>query len=219
MLNKLIPALIIGVSALFSAPAAVAADILFQNYAYDAPYDSFKSVKGYYDCSEQMGIKALCLDNVEFVGHRFSAALTFISDKLNMVSLISIFDKDLYAHTLNELGKTYRLSALSDASNQLDMFKLAASTSGAVYASKFKEFEDTAIKSGSLTYSFVDIDLATADKKKSYRDMDAFFADAPANFRAVELLVIGLTKETPLLIRFSFPKLDANKAIEILKKR
>lgn len=221
MLNKLIPALVLGVSALFAMPAAMASDTLFQGYAYESPYASYPKAKGYYDCSEQMGIKALCLDNVEFIGHKFTAALTFIDDKLNMVSLISIFDKALYSHAVDELGKSYSLSALSDASEQLDMFKLAASTSGPTYSAKVKEFEDVAIKSGSLTYSYVDSNVATAttDKKKSYRDMDAFFADAPDNFRAVELLVTGLTTETPLLIRFSFPKLDANKALEGLKKK
>lgn len=219
MLNKILPALVLGVSALFGLPAAMAADTLFQGYAYESPYANYTKAKGYYDCSEQMGIKALCLDNVEFIGHKFSAALTFIDDKLNMVSLISIFDKALYEHAVDELGKSFSLSALSDASTQLDMFKLAASTSGPAYGAKVKAFEESAFKSGSLTYSYVDSVGVTADKKKSYRDMDAFFADAPDNFRAVELLVIGQTAETPLLIRFSFPKLDANKALEGLKKK
>lgn len=219
MLNKLIPALAVGFSALFGTPAAVASDILFPGYAYDSPYASYPQAKGYYDCTEQMGIKALCLDNVAFSGHSFSAALTFIDDKLNMVSLITIFDKALYLHTLDELGRSFSLSALSDSNAQLDMFKLAASTSGPAYGAKVKEFEEVALKSGSLTYSYVDSNVAPAEKKKSYRDMDAFFADAPDNFRAIELLVIGQTAETPLLIRFSFPKLDANKALEGLKKK
>jgi hypothetical protein len=214
MLNKLIPALVFGVSALFVMPAAMAADTLFQGYVYDSPYASYPKAKGYYDCTEQMGIKALCLDNVEFIGHKFSAALTFIDDKLNMVSLISIFNKALYSHALEELGKSFSLSAMSDASAQLDMFKLAASTSGPAYGAKVKAFEAAALQSGSLTYSYVDPE----ERKKSYRDMDAFFADAPDNFRAVELLVIGQTAETPLLIRFSFPKLDANKALAGMKK-
>ena len=85
---------------------------LFKDYQFGAAYSEFTEEQGYYDCSNDLGAKALCLDEVAFVGHTFDAALMFAGQDLVSVSLFSDFESDLLAKVVGALVKNFSLVAM-----------------------------------------------------------------------------------------------------------
>lgn len=213
--KKLLAAALLGGGLLASSWSAIAADNLFKNYAYGAPLSSFKEAKGYYDCSEDVGGVARCIDDVDFIGHKFTAALIFSGSKLIMLSLISDFDNDLHATAVGTLAKTFKFSIMSDAKSQFDVIQAAANAkSQDELSSKISNYEGSAINGGSLTYTFYE----GVDKSKRYQTVTSQLAALPDNVRAAEVIITGEGPEAALLIRFGFPKLEANKVAEAAKK-
>ncbi len=215
MSKKLMAGALLGMGLLFSAWAATAADNLFKSYAYGAPLSSFKEAKGYYDCSEDVGGVARCIDDVDFIGHTFTAALIFSGSKLVMLSLISPFDNDLHATALGSIAKTFKLTSLSDGKSLFDVIQASATAKTQDdLTAKIDNYETRAISGGDVTYTFYE----GADVNKSYRNMTAQVAALPDNVRAAELVLTGDGPESVVLIRFSFPKLEANKVAEAAKR-
>ena len=50
---------------------------LFKEYRYDAQEQQFANIDAYYDCSEDVGATALCIDEVGFLSAQFTGVLTF----------------------------------------------------------------------------------------------------------------------------------------------
>lgn len=213
--NKLIVAAVLGMGLLASSLSAVATENLFKSYAYGASLADFKEAKGYYDCSEEVGGVARCIDDVDFIGHKFTAALIFSGSKLIMLSLISTFDNDLHATAVGTLAKTFKLSMLSDDKSQFDLIQAAANAkSRDELSSKISNYEGSAINSGTLTYIFYE----GVDRNQKYPSVTSQLAALPDNVRSAEVIITGEGPESALLIRFGFPKLEANKVIEASKK-
>jgi hypothetical protein len=208
MARPTLPRLALTLSILLASASAAASDNLFKSYAYGAPLAIFTDANGYYDCSADVGGVARCLDHVNFIGHAFTAALGFSGSKLTTVSLISAYDQSLYAQAATTLGKTFRLSALSDTKSRLDVVQLeGASASQQVFASKFAKYEADALNAGTLTYTFFE----GVDRNAKFPNVTSLMAASPNNVRAAELMVTSAGGEPALLIRFSFPKLEASK--------
>lgn len=187
---------------------ASAADKLFKNYVYDSPASAYTEVAGYYDCSADIGGNALCLDNVDFIGHKFTAALIFSNSKLTVLSLVSPFDQTLSATAMGAIAKTFRLAGLSDGKSQLDIIELASSTSSNdAFESKLSNYESSAMSGGQVTYTF----LEGLDRSKKYSNVLKLLESSPDNVRSAEIMLSGKGPEAALIIRFSFPKLEANK--------
>lgn len=215
MHKKKIVGLVLGLGLFGGAFSASASDNLFKSYAYESPVSAYKKLKGYYDCSEEVGGTALCLDDVDFLGHKFTAALIFSNSKLIMVSLISPFDQSLYATTIGSIGKTFSLSALTDGKSQLDMVQLAAkSSSREEFASKVSNYESAALNGGNLVYTF----LEGVDRNKKFTSLTSLLEASPENIRVAEVVLAGEGVESGLVIRFSFPKLEAKKVAAAAKK-
>ncbi|MCU1736132.1 MULTISPECIES: hypothetical protein [unclassified Pseudomonas] len=215
MKKKLLAGLFLGMGMAACSLNAAASDNLFKSYAYGTPMADYKTADGYYDCSAEIGATALCLDNVDFIEHKFMAALVFSGAKLIMVSLVSPFDQDLYASAAGTLGKTFKLSALSDGKSQLDVIQLAAtSPSREVFASKLQNYESGGLSGGTLSYTFIE----GVDRDKKFTDIAAQLAALPDNVRSAELMLTGEGSDSALIIRFGFPKLEANKVAEAAKK-
>lgn len=213
--KKMMASALLGMGLLASSLSASAADNLFKNYVYGTPLAEFKESKGYYDCSEEVGGVARCIDDVDFIGHKFTAALIFSGSKLIMLSLISTFDNDLHATAVGTLAKTFKLSILSDERSQFDVIQATANAkSREDLSSKISNFEGSAINSGTLTYTFYE----GVDKNQRYTSVTSQLAALPDNVRAAEIIITGEGPEAGLLIRFGFPKLEANKVTEAAKK-
>lgn len=191
---------------IISVVAAQEANIkLFKSYAFNAPIGDFLEADGYYDCSEEIEVTARCIDNVEFLGHTFTAILRFDSNKLEAISLLADFDQNLYFRVIGALGETFNLCALQGATERLDLIELAKSVKDkATYQSKLAAFESLNLKNGNLTYIFIEQTIAELRSKKNA--VEAILS-APEGTRAVELVVTEDETVTALEVFFSLPKL------------
>jgi hypothetical protein len=182
---------------------------LFKSYTFDAPLSMFSESDGYYDCSENIGGTARCLDDVEFLGHMFTAALSFDASRLVSVSLITDFEANLYLRVAGALGKTFGLCALQGATERLDLIELARSAKDqAAFQGRVATFESLNLSNGNLTYIFVERPIAELRGKKNA--VDAILS-APPGTRAAELIVVEDESNAVLLVTFTLPKLALHK--------
>lgn len=216
MSKKWIVGVVAGLGMLASSLSAVATDNLFKNYVYGAPLASYEDADGYYDCSEDVGGVAFCIDDVDFIGHKFTAALAFSGAKLITVTLVSPYDSDLHSTAVGSLAKTFKLSLLSNDRSQLDVVQATAQArTQDELSAKLDNFEGAATTNGgSITYTFFE----GVDKGKKFSTATSQLAALPDNVRAADLMVTGEGSEAVVLIRFSMPKLETNKVAEALKK-
>ncbi|CAN7365279.1 hypothetical protein LJR277_002098 [Pseudomonas sp. LjRoot277] len=196
------------------AQSAAAEEKLFKNYVYQSPLANYTEAAGYYDCSEDVGGTARCIDDVDFLEEKFTVALVFSGDKLIMVSLISPFDQDLYGKAIAGLSKTFTLVSMTDDKSMLDVVEVAKKVSSKdELTAKLSNFEQVGLTSGSLTYTF----LEGVNAKGQPNAVSALNA-SPENIRSAELVLAGEGADAGVLIRFSFPRLEANKIIQAAKK-
>jgi hypothetical protein len=196
------------------AQSAAAEEKLFKNYVYQSPLANYTEAAGYYDCSEDVGGTARCIDDVDFLEEKFTVALVFSGDKLIMVSLISPFDQDLYGKAIAGLSKTFTLVSMTDDKSMLDVVEVAKKVSSKdELTAKLSNFEQIGLTSGSLTYTF----LEGVNAKGQPNAVSALNA-SPENIRSAELVLAGEGADAGVLIRFSFPRLEANKIIQAAKK-
>ncbi|MDD1015910.1 hypothetical protein [Pseudomonas rubra] len=192
-----------------ASPSAMAEAKLFKDFAFDSPRSAYTEAKGYYDCSEDLLAPAMCKDDVDFIGHKFTLALVFAGGKLSTVSLISDFDQELYTNAMTALSKTFMLSSMSDANTQLDLIELANSArSRDDYLTRYTRYEEVGVAAGDFTYTF----LEGADTSKKYSSVPTLLNGSADNIRSAELMLTGEGADSALYIRFAFPNLEMKKA-------
>ena len=180
--------------------AAAAQDNLFKDFTYGSPQKAYTEAKGFYDCTEYVGAAAMCKDDVDFNGEKFSLALFFSDAKLTTVSLVSRFDQDLYASALGALRQSLTLVAMSDGKTQLDLFELKWRSPGQEdYAARLSSYERAGAKSGDFTYTF----LEGVDVRSNYPSMSAMLSASVRSIRAAELLLTGQGEDAGVVINFS----------------
>jgi hypothetical protein len=214
MLKKLASSVLVAGALLASAQGAFAEEKLFKNYVYQTPLAKFTEAAGYYDCSEDVGGTARCIDDVDFLEEKFTVALIFSGDKLMMVSLISPFDQNLYVKAIAGLSKSFTLVSMSDDKSVLDLVDTTQKAkSREEFSAKITNFEQVGLTAGSLTYTFLE-----GANAKGQPNAVSTLAAAPENTRSAELVLAGQGADAGLLIRFTFPRLEANKILAEAKK-
>ena len=214
MLKKIASFAFVAAGIFAFAQSAAADEKLFKNYVYQSPLANYTEAAGYYDCSEDVGGTARCVDDVDFLEEKFTVALVFSGDKLIMVSLISPFDQDLYGKAIAGLSKTFTLVSMTDDKSVLDVIEVARKVSSKdELTAKLSNFEQVGLTSGSLTYTF----LEGVNAKGQPNAVSALNASSE-NIRSAELVLAGEGADAGVLIRFSFPRLEANKIIQAAKK-
>ncbi|MEG0966232.1 MAG: hypothetical protein RSG92_12705 [Pseudomonas sp.] len=192
-----------------ASSSVMAENKLFKDIAYDSPMSFYSETKGYYDCSEDVGAIAVCKDDVDFIGHKFTMALVFSGDKLTTVSLVSDYEQALYDAAMAALNKSFTLSMMSDGKSQLDLVELARQTrSRDEFLTQFTRYAELGTTAGDFTYTF----LEGADTATKYASVTMMLLGSPDNTRSAELVLTGEGADSTLVIRFSFPKLELNKA-------
>lgn len=192
-----------------ASPSVMAENKLFKDIVYDSPLSTFSEAKGYYDCSEGVGAVAVCKDDVDFIGHKFTMALVFSGDKLTTVSLVSDYEQALYDAAMAALNKSFTLSMMSDGKSQLDLVELARqSRNRDEFLTKFTSYAELGTAAGDFSYTF----LEGADTVNKYASMTMMLLGSPDSTRSAELVLTGEGADATLVIRFSFPKLELNKA-------
>ncbi|MFJ4344128.1 hypothetical protein [Pseudomonas sp. NPDC089401] len=214
MLKKIASSILVAGALLASAQGAFAEEKLFKNYVYQTPLAKFTEAAGYYDCSEDVGGTARCIDDVAFLEEKFTAALIFSGGKLMMVSLISPFDQNAYAKAIAGLSNSFTLVSMNDEKSILDVFDTARkSRSEDELTAKISNFEQVGLASGSLTYTFLE-GLSAEGQTNAVSALAA----APENIRSAELVMTGQGADAGMVIRFTFPRLEANKMVAESKK-
>jgi hypothetical protein len=205
-------------ASLLLASQAVAAEQpkLFKSWAYDAPMSAFTEAEGYYDCSADFGAKALCTDEVEFLGHTFGAVLIPSSDRLQAVMLASEFDQDVYVKAIGALVKGFTMVGMRGASDQFDLVE-AIRSSGNVqtFQTKVNDYETLNLNQGQLTYVFLE---QPAEKVRLHKSAHAATVAAPKSARTAELYVVQDAEESALLIKFMLPGLDLKKMLNSIEQ-
>lgn len=214
MLKKVASSILVAGALLASAQGALAEEKLFKNYVYQTPLAKFTEAAGYYDCSEDVGGTARCIDDVDFLEEKFTVALIFSGGKLMMVSLISPFDQNAYVKAIAGLSNSFTLVSMNDEKSILDVFDTARkSRSQEELTTKISNFEQVALVSGSLTYTFLE-GLSAEGQTNAVSAL----ATAPENVRSAELVMAGQGADAGMIIRFTFPRLEANKVLAEAKK-
>lgn len=196
------------------AGPAFAAGKLFKDYTYGAPLSEFNTQPGYYDCSAEVGLGAICLDDVDFIGRKFTAALIFSNDKLYMFSLIGEYDVDTYTTLIGTLAKSFSLVALAGSNSQLDLIDLAKKSRGqADFAAAVNNYERVGLNAGNLTYSFIE---GTDWLSRNFANATVALDSAPDNIRSADMVVLSEGAQSALAVRFTFPKHEAKKAAQAM---
>jgi len=217
MSKNVIAAALAAMGMLTGMQSALGEDNLFKKYAYDTPIAKYTEAAGYYDCSTDIGAPARCLDDVDFLDQKFTAALVFSGDKLMLVSLFAPYDHDLYGRAIGALAQTFTLVSLADGKSVLDLVELAGKSKNKdEYTAKLTNYENVALVANDLTYSFIEgLNPATA---KGATNAHSLMNAAPDNIRGADLIIAGDGDESSIIIKFSFPKLDQNKLAQQVKK-
>jgi hypothetical protein len=189
---------------------------LFKSWAYDAPMSAFTEAQGYYDCSADFGAKALCTDEVEFLGHTFGAVLIPTNGRLQSVMLASEFGQDIYAKAVGALIKGFTMIGMRGTSDQLDMVAaLRSSANNQAFQTKVNDYETLNLNQGQLTYVFLE---QPAEKVRQYKSAHAATAAAPNSARSAELIVADKDGESALMIKFMLPGLYQQQMLDSIKQ-
>lgn len=210
--------LIAAVTGILLAAQAVATEQpkLFKDWAYNSPMTTFTEAQGYYDCSADFGAKALCTDEVEFLGHTFGAVLIPANGQLQAVMLASEFDQDVYVKSIGALAKGFTMIGMRGTSDQLDMLAVMRSSKNSqTFQAVVNDYETLNLNQGQLTYVFLE---QPAETVRKYTSAHAATAAAPRSTRSAELIVADTDGESALLIKFMLPGLYQQQMLDSVKQ-
>ena len=187
------------VTGIQSASAGVS---LFKDYTYGTPIDKYTRSAGYYDCSNSEQ-KGRCTDNFNFVGEKFTVALFFREDKLDMLALIAPYKQTLYPKVSDALAKSFNIISMENEHSFIDMVTLRNTATQEDYVKKFVAFEGAALKAGDLTYTYLEVpDTA------GFADVGAIMQASPEDVRRAAVRLVRDNESSSLIVRFELPNVS-----------
>lgn len=188
---------------------------LFKDYQFGSTYNQFSEQEGYYDCTDDLGATALCLDDVSFVGYDFELALMFSGQDLTSVSLFNDFESDMLAKVVGALIKNFSLIAMQSEHELLDIIAEAKQTKNqSALAAKIDNFESINLSNGELSYVFAE-QKAPALKRSS--TATEAIQSLPKGLRGVEVMVVTDEEaDTFLIINFTSPRLEIERQEKLM---
>lgn len=112
-------------AAFIISPVAFAAEDstrLFKDWHYGQHIDEFPRSQGYYDCSGDLGVLALCHDGVEFLQREFQGQLMFADDNtLVSTTIVADYSDDLYATMIGALAHDFGMIFAEGPTDSLDL--------------------------------------------------------------------------------------------------
>lgn len=208
--KKLIPlALTAGLCLLGGIQSAFAGVSLFKDYAYGTPVDKYTRSAGYYDCSNSEH-KGRCTDNFNFVGEKFTVALFFREDKLDMVALIAPYTQSLYPKVSDALAKTFNIISMENEKSFIDMVTLRNTAKDQDdYVKQFVAFESAALAAGDLTYTYLEVPDTVG-----YADAGALMGAAQDHVRRASVRVFSDEGSASVVVRFELPNMSVPNTVE-----
>ena len=195
-------ALTTGLGLIAGIPSASAGVSLFNDYTYGTPIDKYTRSAGYYDCSNSEQ-KGRCTDNFNFVGEKFTVALFFREDKLDMLALIAPYKQTLYPKVSDALAKSFNIISMENEKSFIDMVTLRNTATQDEYVKKFMAFEDAALKAGDLTYTYLEVPDTVG-----YADVDAIMQASQEDVRRAAVRLVRDNESSSLIVRFELPNVS-----------
>ena len=189
---------------------------LFKEYRYDAQEQEFANIDAYYDCSEDVGAPALCIDEVGFLSAQFAGVLTFQDKRLRSVSLIAEFSETLYQRVVAALVQKFQLAVLQSDNDRLDLIALRREISNqSELTARVSAFESVALTQGMLTYAFLDTKNKASGLAKNVVEL---IQQLPEDAREVDLTVGEDAYDSWLTVKFMLPVLQIKQTEQLLRK-
>jgi hypothetical protein len=214
---KILLALLIFYSGIVSAQphSNGTSPVLFKEYLFDMPVSDFTDAAGYFDCSEDFGGLARCLDEIDFLEEKLELVLRFNDKKLAAVLLVSEFNEKIYAKVFGALIKNFTLVMMRSKTDSLDLIALEKKISDRkAFAANITEYETLHLRSGQLSYIFIEETPLALRKAQTASGAEA---NAPKYARTVEMMVIEDDGEAFLMVEFSLPRLNLKRMQETMK--
>ncbi len=188
---------------------------LYKSYEFGMLKSEIQENLRIYDCSEEFEKGSLCLNGQKIAGIDVEIAFRFLNNKLVNVVLITEFTYESYFQLAGLLNSKFQLVTIESGDKKIDFFVLAKKYKTSVCLKRISDFEEQALASGNITYTFVEED-AFKSLKKSSDNIQDFIVKADSNIRVVEYIIYEVDENTAVvLIQFSAPK----KAIQLLQKK
>lgn len=214
---KILFALLIFYSGIVSAQsqASGTSPVLFKEYLFGMPVSTFTDAAGYFDCSEDFGGLARCLDEIDFLEEKLALALRFNDKKLATVLLVSEFDEKVYAKVFGALSKNFTLVMMRSKTDSLDLIALEKKASDRkAFAANITEYETLHLRAGQLSYIFIEETPQTVRKAETASEAEA---NASEHARKVEMKVVEDDGEAFLIVEFSLPRLNLKRMQDTMK--
>jgi len=199
-------------SSALSMDVKAAETTLFRDLKYNAPLSAFGSQQGYYDCSDEVGLVARCVDRVKFLGHEFDTQmLMFIGNRLRGVELVTAFKPEPYASLMKALMQDFTLVMLQTSDRRLDLIEASQREGDSKLRARVSEIESIGLSSGELTYLFFE---QPARALKVFPNSVDAMIKSPRTARRAEVIVREKDDEAWLSVRFSLPRLASEDLIK-----
>ncbi|SDN60555.1 hypothetical protein [Vreelandella arcis] len=147
---------------------------LFKEWHYGQHIDEFPRSLGYYDCTADLGVLALCNDNVTFLQHSFQGQLSFADDNtLVSTSIVTDYSNDLYATLIGALIRDFGLIFAEGPDDSLDLvyeIHQGSFTDEASLKRALNSFEGEQLRAGYLVMTLVEqsaLDQLFADSRSA----------------------------------------------------
>lgn len=208
---KAFPGLFAVLLTLAFSTQASAENKLFKEYAYNSQYSSYANKAEYYDCSEEMEVQALCIDDVPFAGHNYTAGLAFSENKLYTLLLFSEWSIERHRGLAGALNQSFSMLKVSNGNSEIDLIHEVRNMNNASeLTAKINSFEALALGASNISYTYFE---GKHHSKNAKNSGDALLK-APVDIRAAELFV----HDNLIGVRFSFPKFEIRKLADSMKK-
>ena len=159
---------------------------LYKNYKFGTDFRTIKKIKGAYDCSEDLGEDALCVEDQKFLGIDVVLGFNFYNKKLSQVSVIMSFNQPNNVKVFSALNKKFTLVQMKNMAGQtLDVVNLTNTKPKSQLQATVQQFEQIALASGEITYSYFETETIRPFFAKSRSILD-LVKQAPMNVRGVD---------------------------------
>jgi hypothetical protein len=191
------------------------ANKLYKGHEFGMSKAEIMKTPNVYDCAEIVEKDALCLDEQEFVGEDVGILFRFINDKL--ITVLLLFESTFENHTnfIGALSSKFQLSTIETLDKKIDFIVQMKKFKYAQFLKNVTDFEQQAILSGNVKYTFLENDSFKRLVKSSANAVEMIMK-AGDNIRAVEYSIISLDDGTVTgAIQFTAPK----KTLQIVQEK
>lgn len=187
---------------------------LYKDYSFGMTKTEIMKKSGVYDCSQEFESGSLCLDNQKFVGEPVELGFRFVNNQLVSVVLFTDFTQDNYLKFLGALGSKFEPITIESSNEKVDLLVLKKNHKEAELLKQISDFEQQAIASGYVNYTF--IDKTSYQKYNSSSNTVEMILKADNSMRAVEYIISEDDEYNVFgVIIFSAPK----KMVELIREK